>query len=66
MIKITFQFPQSASFRYVAYFFADEGVRCDELVCVPFSPVIIIHNRHVPVLNCEEYLQVILCFSQKR
>ena len=66
MIKITFQFPQSVGFRYVAYFVGDEGVRCDKLVCVPFSPVIIIHNRHVPVINCEEYLQVILCFSQKR
>ena len=56
MIKIAFQFPQSTGFRYVADFVADEGVCCDELVCVPFSPVIIIHNRHVPVINCEECL----------
>ena len=49
MIKITFHFPQSTGFRYVAYFFADEGVCCDQLVCVPFGPVI--HNRHVPEIR---------------
>ena len=70
MIKITFQFPQSASFRYVAYFFADEGVCCDQLVCVPFGPVI--HNRHVPEIRRDVtnvaffYLKASLIFFQSK
>lgn len=48
MDKITFHFPQSAGFRNVAYFSANKSVSGDELVCVPSTITLVIHNRHVP------------------